>query len=162
MVTLIYLAALLTVPTASPSNLTLVDVTATSVTIGWYPSDPDSWNGFLTHYIVNYQLIMSGEDAVSSRVNPQLSFIIPSSDQPLVNEQDPTRVGSSLLTETARINSLEEFYVYQFSVYYETSVGRSPSSSSLLVETPPTGEKFISILCLHDVHEDTSNNPILF
>ena len=127
------------VPTASPTNVTQVNVTATSVTIGWYPSNPNSWNGLLTHYVIDYQLIRSREESASSS-DPALTIIIPSLGQPLVNENDPTRVNSSLLMETANINSLEEFYVYQFSIYYETSVGRSPSSSSLLVKTLPTGK----------------------
>ena len=79
--------------------------------------------------------------------DPQLSIVIPSIGQPLVNENDPTRVNSSLLMETASITSLEEFCVYQFFIYYETSVGRSPSSSSLLIETLPTGKiKQIDVL----------------
>ena len=130
---------LITVPTASPTNLTLIDVTATSATVGWYPPDPSSWNGLLTHYIINYQLIRSREETMGSSTNPQLSFVIPSFGQPLVNELDPTRIDSSLLMERARVNGLEEYYVYQFSVYYETTVGRSPSSTSLLLETLPAG-----------------------
>ena len=65
--------------------------------------------------------------------------MIPSFGQPLINNEDPTRVNLPLQMETALINGLEEYHVYRFSVYFETGAGRSSSSNFITVETSSIG-----------------------
>ncbi len=127
-------------PSASVENLTLTNALATSVTIGWYPTSAYHWNGILIQYVIEYQLIGSIDELESSEVvEPVLSQAIPSIGQPLTNEQNPIRVNLPLLMETAQLDRLEEYHVYSVSIYFETSVGRSLSSSSIMVETLPSG-----------------------
>lgn len=144
----IILFSSLSAPLSPAENLTVVDVTATTATIGWYPAHPNNWNGVITQYIVTYQLIRSvDEDESSESTDRIISLSIPSPGQPLVNQQDPTRVVLPLFMETAHIDGLEEYYVYRLSVYFETSAGRSPTTSSIDIETLSSGRPVQPAVC---------------
>ena len=102
----------------------------------------------LAQYVIEYQLIRSIDEHSSSKVvEPVLSQSIPSIGQPLANEQNPIRVNSPLLMETAQLDGLEEYFVYSVSIYFETSAGRSLSSSFIMIETLPSGTEAASYYC---------------
>ena len=114
------------------SNVTVVVVSNTSVTAQWSPVDPSLWNGIITSYTVLYQS--------ASVSNMTFSASIPSlPEHPLANNPDPRLVSLPLEEESIRLEGLEENYVYQFTVYYENSVGRSVESPSVQIEIPPSG-----------------------
>lgn len=114
-------------------------VTATSVTLAWYPPNPDEWNGLIVQYTVEYELIKSVGGHPNSTLNPLLTHVIPSFGQPLTNIDDPTRVRLPLRMEMARIDELEEYHVYRFWTYFETSEGRSSDSDFIEIETSSKG-----------------------
>ena len=74
-----------------------------------------------------------------SGVAPTLYASIPSLSQPLANNPNPTLVALPLKRESVLISGLQEFSVYQFTIYYENSVGRSDSSSPLEQATTAAG-----------------------
>ena len=74
-----------------------------------------------------------------SGVAPSLYASIPALGQPLANNPNPTLVTLPLKRESVLISGLHEFSVYQFSIYYENSVGRSDISSPLEQATTAAG-----------------------
>lgn len=132
-------------PSAPAGNLTQVNSTATSATIKWAPSSPYAWNGRLEQYVVEYQLVKSVDQIESSGiVEPLLELVIPSPGRVLANEQDPTIVAFPLRTETAFLNGLEEYHIYAVSVYFENRAGQSPSTTSIMIETMPSGKNGVT------------------
>ena len=74
-----------------------------------------------------------------SGVAPTMYASIPALGQPLANSPNPTLVTLPLKRESVLISGLHEFSVYQFTIYYENSVGRSDSSSPLEQATSAAG-----------------------
>ena len=112
-------------------------VSSTSVNVSWFPTSQDNWNGIITHYTVEYKLIRSVRD--NSGVAPTMYASIPAPGQPLANNPNPTHVTLPLKRESILITGLQEFSVYQFTIYYENSVGRSDISSPLEQATAAAG-----------------------
>ena len=112
-------------------------VSSTSVNVSWLPTSQDNWNGVITRYTVEYRLIRSVRD--NSGVAPTMYASIPALGQPLANNPNPTLVTLPLKKESILITGLHEFSVYQFTIYYENSVGRSDSSSPLEQATAAAG-----------------------
>ena len=133
-----------TAPEGMISNVTVVVVSSTSVIVQWSPVDPSLWNGIITSYTVLYQS--------TSVSNTTLAASIPSlPEHPLANNPDPRLVSSPLEEESIRLEGLEENYVYQFTVYYENSAGRSVASQSVQIEIPPSGICYSLWLHLHQL-----------
>ena len=119
--------------------------------MSWLPTSQDDWNGVITRYTVEYRLIRSVRDMIGmygsgiaptvygSGVAPTMYASVPSLGQPLVNNPNPTLVTLPLKRESVLITGLQEFFVYQFTIYYENSVGRSDSSSPLEQATAAAG-----------------------
>ena len=130
-------------PSAGSVEQVTVDVlSSTSVNVSWFPTSQDNWNGVITHYTVEYRLIRSVSDmsdVPGSGITPTMYASIPSLGQPLANNPNPTLVTSPLKRESVLITGLHEFSVYQFSIYYENSVGRSDISSPLEQATAAAG-----------------------
>ncbi len=125
---------------APVGNIVEVNVTSTSATIKWIPSSPESWNGRLLQYVIEYQLVKSVDQVGSPEVvEPLLELTVPSPGQELANERDPTIVDYPLLPEVAVVDSLEEYHIYSVSIYTENSAGRSPSTMPIMIETMPSG-----------------------
>lgn len=126
-------------PSAGAVEQVTVDVlSSTSVNVSWLPSPPRNWNGIITRYTVEYELIRLAGSAMgidSSGIPLPMSVSIPTLGQPLSNNPDPTIVSLPLKRESVVISGLQEFSVYQFSVYYENSMGRSDGSNPLEQET---------------------------
>ena len=78
-------------------------------------------------------------DVYGPGVAPTMYASIPSLSQPLANNPNPTLVALPLKRESVLISGLHEFSVYQFSIYYENSVGRSDISSQLEQATAAAG-----------------------
>ncbi len=127
-------------PSSPPHDSRATTTSSTSVTLAWYPPDPQEWNGEVVRYTVLYQLIGILGGIVNSTVGSVMSFSIPSSGQSLTNINDPVTVRLPLETETAVIEGLEEYSLYKFWVYFETSAGRSANSEWIQVETLSDGE----------------------
>ena len=128
--------------TGAVEQVNISVVSSTSVNVSWLPTSQDNWNGVITHYTVEYKLIRSVGDMIGmygSGVAPTLYASIPSLGQPLANNPNPTLVTLPLKRESVLISGLQEFSVYQFSIYYENSVGRSDSSSRLEQATTAAG-----------------------
>ena len=119
--------------------------------MSWLPTSQDNWNGVITRYTVEYRLIRSVRDMIGmygsgvaptvygSGVAPTLYASIPPPGQPLVNNPNPIHVTLPLKRESVLISGLHEFSVYQFTIYYENSVGRSDISSPLEQATAAAG-----------------------
>ena len=126
-------------PSAGAVEQVTVDVlSSTSVNVSWLPSPPRNWNGVITCYTVEYELIRLAGSAMgidSSGIPLPMSISIPTLGQPLSNNPDPIIVSLPLKRESIVISGLQEFSVYQFSVYYENSMGRSDGSNLLEQET---------------------------
>ena len=129
-----------TVCMASVEAVSVEVESASSVTVSWLPPDSQLWNGIITSYTMVYEL-MGRVDVQDNNMEPISSqtFSIPQAGMPLVNNPDPRIVTSPLQFESVVINSLEEFYVYRFTVFLENSVGQSDTSSSITVEMPASG-----------------------
>ena len=119
--------------------------------MSWLPTSQDNWNGVITRYTVEYRLIRSVRDMIGmygsgiaptvygSGIAPTMYASVPSLSQPLVNNPNPTLVTLPLKRESILITGLHEFSVYQFTIYYENSVGRSDISSPLEQATAAAG-----------------------
>ena len=86
---------------------------------------------------MEYKLIRSVGD--NSGVASPMYASIPAVGQPLANNPNPTHVTLPLKRESVLISGLQEYSVYQFTIYYENSVGRSDSSSPLEQTTTAAG-----------------------
>ena len=130
-------------PSTGAVEQVIVDVvSSTSVNVSWFPTSLDNWNGIITHYTVEYTLIRSASDindVYGSGIVPTMYASIPSLGQPLANNPNPTLVTLPLKRESVLITGLQEFSVYQFTIYYENSVGRSDISSALEQATSAAG-----------------------
>ena len=124
------------------SNVTAVIVSKTSVSLHWYPVDPNFWNGIITSYTVEYERQDPVEfNGVTEEPHVTLTASIPSlPEHPLTNSPDPRFVSLPLRQESLHLDQLEEDYVYRFVIYFENSAGRSGESSPVRLETPSSGE----------------------
>ena len=125
-------------PSATVEQVTVDVVSSTSVNVSWLPSSQNNWNGVITRYTVEYELIRPVSDMIGfegSGIALAMSVSIPTLGQPLTNTPDPRRVSLPLKRESVLIGGLHEFSVYSFSIYYENSLGSSDSSSPLEQET---------------------------
>ena len=113
-----------------------------SVTVSWLPPEAQLWNGIISRYTIVYDLLgrvdkYEDDDILEPYTTQMLS--IPQPGLPLTNNPDPRIVMLPLQLETAVVNTLEEFSVYQFAVYLENIVGQSAASNSVTVEMPASG-----------------------
>ena len=121
--------------------MTAVIDSSTSVSLSWLPVDSALWNGLIVSYTVEYQRREQVE-FVGTPEDPYITSTatIPSlPEHPLANSPDPRLVSLPLRAESLQLKGLEENYVYQFTVYFENSAGRSELSSPLLINMPPSG-----------------------
>ena len=123
--------------TGAVEQVNISVVSSTSVNVSWLPTSQDNWNGIITHHTVEYKLIRSVGD--NSGVASPMYASIPAVGQPLANNPNPTHVTLPLKRESVLISGLQEYSVYQFTIYYENSVGRSDSSSPLEQTTTAAG-----------------------
>ena len=110
---------------------------ASSVRVMWFPPGIQFWNGVISSYTVVYELTKSvdAEDDIEpvysqSHTVPGMLF---------VNNPDPRVATLPLKQENVVIEQLEEFYVYQFTVFLENAVGQSDVSNRMTVDMPPAG-----------------------
>lgn len=129
------------------SNLTVVIDSPTSVNLSWLPVNPNLWNGIITSYTVEYQRqepVEFNGDPVEPYVKSTASIpFLP--EHPLANNPDPRLVTFPLIEESLQLKGLEENYVYQFTVYFENSAGKSEASSSVQVGMPSSGYSISTI-----------------
>ena len=117
----------------------------TSVTLSWLPIAPDRWNGILSSYVIQYQRQSQAE----SLDTPAIVYItstasIPSlPEHPLSNSPDPRLATLPLNEESLQLQGLEEYHVYDFTVYCENSAGRSDISDAVSVLMPASGRIYI-------------------
>lgn len=128
------------VPTGVVTDVRVSVTSPSSVLVSWQPTDRDNWNGVIQRYTITYDRLRSVDDtSVSEGSGMGNLFVdsisIPDAGQRLLNNPDPTLVTLPLRREQVVIEGLEEYHVYQVTVYYETSRGQSEQSSPLTVRT---------------------------
>ena len=122
-------------------NMTIVIDSSSSVLLSWLPTNPSLWNGIIISYTVEYQR----QEPVESNGNLLEPYVtstasIPSlPEHPLANSPDPRLVTLPLREESLQLDELEENFIYQFTVYFENSAGRSEVSSLMQIEMPSSG-----------------------
>jgi len=137
-----------------------------SVTVSWLPPEVQLWNGIISRYTIVYDLLeMVDEYEDENPLEPYSTQMIsiPLPGMSLINNPDPRRVMLPLQCESATIYALEEFFVYQFKIYLENTVGQSDASNSVTVEMPASGNLYsFSIGLVHSSLMATQWLDILF
>ncbi|CAI8041621.1 Tyrosine-protein phosphatase Lar [Geodia barretti] len=124
--------------TAVVRNVTVDVLSATSVAVSWLPPYVQSWNGVITSYTIIYELLGKVNGGSSTQPIQTDTLVYPQPGMMFNNDPDPRASAQlPLQFESVKIGLLEEFYVYQFSVYLENSVGISDASQSIGIEMPP-------------------------
>ena len=119
-----------------------------TISVSWLPTDKDDWNGVVQRYTVVYERLRSVDSTMTTTEGSGFgsmfveSISIPDVGQRLANNPDPTLVTLPLRREQVSIEGLEEYQVYQLSVHYETSQGRSGQSSPTTLQTLSSGAPF--------------------
>jgi len=112
-------------------------ISATSVELPWLPPDPQLWNGVITNYTVVYKQLgpvgMTPADTVTT-----IFKTFPTQGNPLVNNPNPRHATVPLQQETVVLDHLQEYFVYEFSVFMENAAGRSEMSVAFIQEFPRT------------------------
>ena len=133
-------------PSQVVRNVTAEALSPTSLRLRWYPSDVDEWNGIITRYTIEYNLLRpvpEDDDDDEDVPGPDrlMMFVTyaPSSRQSLSNNPDPRLAITPLAQEELEIEGLQEYFVYSISIYYENSAGRSVSSDPVMLNMPPAG-----------------------
>ena len=117
-----------------------------TISVSWLPTDKDDWNGVVQRYTVVYERLRSVDSTMTTTEGSGFgsmfveSISIPDVGQRLANNPDPTLVTLPLRREQVTIEGLEEYQVYQLSVHYETSQGRSGQSSPTTLQTLSSGD----------------------
>ena len=142
-----YLCNLLySVPGESVQNVTVMVQSPTSVAISWYPPNVQEWNGIVTGYTIQYELLGSVDEYPEDlELQPFLTFTtsIPLPGVPLQNDPDPRTVGLPLQMETAVVNNLQEYFVYQFSIFFGNSIGASDGTVPIIQNMPQAGKEVL-------------------
>ena len=126
--------------TAVVRNVTVDVLSTTSVAVSWLPPYVQSWNGVITSYTIIYELLGKVNGGSSTQPIQTDTLVYPQPGMMFNNDPDPRASAQlPLQFESVKIGLLEEFYVYQFSVYLENSVGISDASQSIGIEMPPAG-----------------------
>jgi hypothetical protein len=124
--------------TAVVRNVSVDILSATSVAVSWLPPDVQSWNGVITSYTIIYELLGKVNGGSSTQPIRTNTLVYPQPGMMFNNDPDPRASAQlPLQFESVKIGLLEEFYVYQFSVYLDNSVGISDASQSINIEMPP-------------------------
>jgi len=127
------------VPTGTPENLSVIEITDRSAALMWDPPPPQSQNGIILGYVIFYA-------AADRPTDPRLTV----SRTPFLNDlQDSETFENSsgtpdcTLLEVAgtkgKINNLRPLTSYSVSVAAKTVVGIGPSSTALRVQTLKSG-----------------------
>ena len=101
-------------PSSPPTNVSVVDITSTSITVTWEPVPPIDQNGIITQYEVEYN---------------QSSFDI--------NTTQTVRVDSS--STMVQLTALHEYVNYSIQVRAYTEVGDGPYSDDIYERTLEDG-----------------------
>ena len=130
-----------TAPGAPVNNFTVDVISATSVELSWLPPDPQLWNGVITNYTLAYKLLgpigmtPGSADMVTTR-----NKAIPTPGNPLANNPDPRHATVPLEPEIAILDDLQEYHVYEFSVFIANTAGRSDMSMAIIQGLPGAGK----------------------
>lgn len=111
------------VPLTPPSNVTVLSVLATSVTLTWEAPPVDTLNGRLIGYTFQYFC------------HPSMTCSTQSC--PLLHHRVPASEGEGEMSY--QFEDLLPFVNYTFEVAAETSAGSGPFSFSVTMETEQTG-----------------------
>ena len=106
-------------PSAPPQNVSLDSITSSSISLSWEPPLDDQRNGIIVQYTIRIVLVDEG------------SYIFVNSTIPSVT-----------------VTSLRPYTTYDCFVAAETSAGRGPFSTSLIIVTEEAGEGMITIVYL--------------
>ena len=147
-----YVYVLFLVPAGVVSDVQVSINSPSSILVSWQPTDKDNWNGVIQRYTIIYERLRSVGDDVSTTISEGSglgsifvdSISIPDAGQRLLNNPDPTLAVLPLRREQVVIEGLEEYHVYQVTVYYETSQGRSDKTSPRILQTLMSGIKCYS------------------
>ena len=110
---------LLSEPSGPPQQVTLSDVTSTSVRITWGPVPTDDQNGIIRGYKVNYRALPNGH-ILTEFLN--------------ISSEEQNESGTKIL------KALDEFTNYSIIVLAFTIVGDGPPSDAKFVQTLEAGK----------------------
>ena len=113
-------------------------ISATSVELSWLPPDPQLWNGVITNYTVVYKLL-GPVGMTPAEIVTTANIAIPTPGNPLANNPDPRHATVPLQWEMVVLDDLQEYHVYDFSVFIENAAGRSEMSMAIMQELPGAG-----------------------
>ena len=108
--------------------------------LSWLPGNPDTWNGIITNYTVEYSILhqVSSTEQLDSVFT---THVLHKPQSQLRNNPNPTRVTRPLTREYIEVQELKPYFEYTFSIYFENTVGRSELSEPLYVNLPYTGKQ---------------------
>ena len=115
-------------------------VYATRVKLSWLPPDPQLWNGRITNYTVEYELLGPVGMMSANSSHSIMMKAIPTQGNPLANNADPGCTSVPLQQEMIVIDDLEEDCVYKFSVFMMNAAGTSDISLSIIQALLEAGE----------------------
>jgi len=119
-------------------------ISATSVELSWLPPDPQLWNGVITNYTVVYKLLgpvgMTPAEIVTTSIEA-----FPNQGNPLIYNRDPRLASVPLQQEKIDLDDLQEYHVYEFSVFIANAAGQSEMSMAIIQELPGAGRSQIAI-----------------
>ena len=132
-----------TAPGAPIRNFTVEVISATSVELSWLPPDPQLWNGVITNYTVVYKRLgpvgMTTAETVTTMVKA-----FPTQGNPLINNLDPRHATVPLQQEIVVLDDLQEYHVYEFSVFIANTAGQSEMSMAIIQGLPGAGRFYIT------------------
>ena len=115
-------------------------ISPTSVVISWLPSNTSLWNGIILKYTVEYQRQGPAEFIDDPLIPYHYQYLNQTiSIHSLENNPDPRLAISPLVDESVLIDRLEENFIYQFTIYYENSAGKSVKSDAFQLGMPSSG-----------------------
>ena len=127
-----------TAPGAPVNNFTVDVISATSVELSWLPPDPQLWNGVITNYTVIYKLLgpvgMPPAETITTMIKA-----FPTHRNPLANNLDPILASLPLRQEIVVLDDLQEYHIYEFSVFIANAAGRSEMSMAIIQGLPGAG-----------------------
>ena len=154
---------LLLVPTGTPENLSVIEITDRSAALMWDPPPPQSQNGIILGYVIFYA-------AADRPTDPRLTvsrtpFLTIGNDlQDSETFENSSGTPDCTLLEVAgtkgKINNLRPLTSYSVSVAAKTAVGIGPSSTALRVQTLKSGtcsqqlSVWIDPICDHHPESD--------
>ena len=150
MLLIVHISITHSVAPGAPVDSFMVEmVSATRVELSWLPPDPQLWNGVITNYTVEYELLGPVGMMSANSSQPIMMKAIPTQGNSLVNNANPRFASVPLQQETVVVDDLQEDHVYQFSVFMTNAAGRSGMSMTIIQALPGAGRHCVQLGKFH-------------